>query len=153
MAGGSGVDSLTGAEGNDTFVITENMATAVGTFLGDVITDFQDGANNMQDILQFSVTALNRLATLAGQTAGSLVSGVISNAMGYTGAAGTQGANFLVTGTNTVAANQVYAQFLYSTESGALSFDVDGTGSKAAINVAMIGQSKSLDALDFAFVA
>lgn len=153
LVGGTGVDSLTGGEGNDTFVITENLASAVGTFLGDVITDFQDGANNVQDILQFSVTALNRLATAAGQTAGSLVSAIVSNAQGYTGAAGAQGANFLVTGTNTVAANQAYAQFLYSTENGALSFDVDGTGNTAAITLAMIGQAKTLDAADFSFVA
>ncbi|MDH4396864.1 MAG: S8 family serine peptidase [Limnobacter sp.] len=152
IAGGTGSDNLTGGDGNDTFLLTENMAAAVGTFLGDTITDFQDGANNVQDLLQFSVTALNRLATIAGQTAGSLVSGVISNAQGYTGAAGAQGANFLVTGATAVTANQAYAQFLYSSDNGQLAFDVDGTGSTAAINIAMVGQSKTLDAADFAFV-
>lgn len=145
ITGGAGADQLTGGAGADTFVLVAaglaNNAAVTACF-GDTITDFQDGnAVATQDILQFSAASLAQLT------------GFVSNAGGLTGAAGAQGANFLVAGAGAQVASQAYAQLLFNTTTGVLSIDADGTGAGAAVVIGTVGVGATLTAADFLFVA
>lgn len=141
LVGGAGVDRLTGGNGSDTFVLTENVSAPVGQFLGDVILDFQDGSAGVQDLLQFSSTALARLAGWSGSN------------NGLTGLAGDQGASFLVKGTGDQTPTLAFAQFLYNAGTGDLALDTDGTGSNGAVLIGNVGANKELSAADFVFIA
>jgi Ca2+-binding RTX toxin-like protein len=50
-------------------------------------------------------------------------------------------------------ATSASAQFLYNTGSGQVSFDVDGTGAGAAVNLVTLVGSPALTAADFLLVA
>lgn len=144
LVGGEGNDTITGGAGADTFVLVEaglaSNAAVVAVF-GDTITDFQDGnAVATQDVLQISAASLAN------------ITGFVANAAGITGAAGAQGANFLVAGAGAQVANQAYAQLLFNTTTGVLSIDADGTGVGAAVTIGTVGVGATLTAADFLFV-
>ena len=50
-------------------------------------------------------------------------------------------------------ANQASAQFLYDTGTGQVSFDADGTGGGAAVNLVTLVGAPALTAADFVIVA
>lgn len=120
IEGGAGNDTLTGGAGADTFAYN---APSEGR---DTITDF-----SADDIFKIS----------ASNFGGGLVAGInLSMSASATGVF-VSSANPVALGTS--------ANFLYSTATGLLSFDVDGSGSKAALSLATLTATPSLSTAQF----
>lgn len=115
LRGGGGKDILTGGGGKDTFVYKTANEGA------DRITDF--GGN---DRFKFSARGFG----------GGLVVGTELSTQASATGVFVSGENPTPLGTN--------ANFLYSTDTGILSFDVDGTGSHSALDIAKITGTPSL---------
>ena len=136
LIGGAGNNTLYGTSRGDVFLggagsdtLTGGLGADVFRFLNaahgnDTITDFLSGTDKLQLVSsEFGGLALGALA------AGNLVSGAAP------------------------AANLASAQFLYNTSSGQVSFDADGTGIGAAVNLVTLVGSPTLSAADFLMVA
>ncbi len=134
MNGGAGNDTLNGGADND--ILTggagvdrltggtgaDRFVFAATGDLGDVIADYDDS-----DLLQFSAKAFGRPGALVlGQT--------------------------LIVNDNPASAVAKKATFLFDTDTGALSFDRDGTGKAGAVVVATLTGVTALDFSDFLFV-
>jgi hypothetical protein len=120
-------DLLFGGAGND--ILTGGLGQDLFRFVNasqgnDTITDFAAGV----DKLQLVSSGFANLA-LGGLAAGSFVSGAAP------------------------VATSASAQFLYNTGSGQVSFDADGTGAGAAVNLVTLVGSPALTAADFLLVA
>jgi Ca2+-binding RTX toxin-like protein len=110
LNGGSGLDRLTGGLGADTFVFSTLATTTLGSTV-DTVTDFAAGEG---DKLAFSKTVFTAL-------------GVI----------GALGVDAFFAGT---AAQDATDRIIYNQATGNLFYDPDGTGSKAAVLVATLGE-------------
>ena len=113
LIGKAGNDSLTGGAGSDTFWFD---TAANATTNRDTITDFVSGT----DKLQFSVSALTALGTI-GQ--------FIANDPRFWSSA-------------TGVAHDLDDRLIYNTASGILSYDSDGTGAVAAVQLELLGAAK-----------
>ncbi len=122
LVGGLGADTLIGGAGNDTFVF-DNLG--VGGI--DTIKDFISGS----DLLQLDSTVFAPLTALGGVQAGNLVIGDSS--------------------VGAVSAADADDYLLFDANTGILSFDADGSGLGAAVEIAQIG-AVSLSAADFMVV-
>ena len=111
LAGGNGNDTLTGGFGADTFVFNTQPHAATNH---DTITDFQPGV----DVLQFSKGVFTTIASSVG---------------------GHLNANEFWSDNGVTAGHDVDDRFVYDTTSGNLYYDADGSGSGAAVLVALIG--------------
>ena len=127
LIGGNGNDTLTGGLGADTFAFTTQPNASTNH---DTITDFQPGV----DVLQFSK--------------GSYTS--ISSAIG-----GLLNANEFWSGSGVTSGHTVDDRFVYDTATGNLYYDADGSGSGAAVLVALIGTTThpALASTDISVVA
>ncbi|WP_292930104.1 calcium-binding protein [Novosphingobium sp. PASSN1] len=126
LSGGAGQDRLTGGTGADRFVFDAPLA---GT--GDTITDFSH-AQGDRIVLDKSVFT------------------------GLTGAANTALADAaFFAGAGATAAQDASDRLIYNTSTGVLLYDRDGTGSAAAVQIALIGEAThpALVAGDFLLIA
>ena len=138
-------DLLTGGAGNNTLQGTVNADLILGGAGADVLT----GGLGADLFRYINGTQGNDVITdfLAGTDHLQLVSS------GFGGLAlGALGAGNLVSGAAPVA-NLASAQFLYNTTSGQVSFDADGTGAGAAVNLVTLVGSPPVTAADFLLVA
>ena len=112
--GGNGNDSLTGGAGNDGFVFDVMGNTSSNK---DTITDFA----KTQDILWFSKSVYTAFSALNANT--NILSGQFWSGAGVT------------------TAHDTDDRIIYNTTTGILYYDADGTGSSAAVQVALVGAS------------
>ena len=122
LKGGLGNDVLTGGGGKDCFDFTSALSTLTNV---DTITDFTIGS----DKIRLDNSIMNKLQTTAG---------MLSKASYWEGAGITKG-------------HDADDRILYDTASGKLYYDADGSGSIAAVQIALIGTSShaNLDYTDF----
>ena len=111
LNGGAGQDRLTGGLGSDTFLFATTNSATLGSTV-DIVTDFAAGEG---DKLAFSKTVFAAL-----------------------GAVGTLGTDAFYAGT---AAHDATDRIIYDAASGNLFYDADGTGSRAAVLVATLGDT------------
>ena len=112
LDGAGGVDTLTGGEGADTFVIANNGEGVDA----DLITDFYSGEDLIVlDLASYGVSA---------EELGLLSSGLVSAESFVTGA-----------GARALDSND---HFIFDTAQGILKFDIDGSGDEAAVAIARI---------------
>lgn len=124
LFGNSGTDSLSGAEGADSFVY-ENLDSEI-----DTITDFSIG-----DRLLFSASGFD-----GGLVAGTNLTEVDSETGDF------------ISSTNPYSLG-TGASFAYETDTGLLSFDPDGTGSLAAVDLALLSNMPTLSSEQFSIIA
>jgi Ca2+-binding RTX toxin-like protein len=129
LAGGTGKDTLTGGTAADRFVFDSSLAGSAAIF--DTITDF-NRAQGDRIVLDKSVFT------------------------GLSGAANTALADtaFFASASAT-AAQDASDRLIYNTTTGALLYDRDGTGSAAAVQIALIGTTThpAMVAADFLLIA
>lgn len=111
LNGGAGLDRLTGGLGGDTFLFASITSTTLGSSV-DTLTDFAAGEG---DKLAFSKAVFTAL-----------------------GAIGALGADAFHAG---AAANDATDRIIYNQATGNLFYDPDGTGSRAAVLVATLGDA------------
>jgi Ca2+-binding RTX toxin-like protein len=141
LTGTSGKDLIIGFDGNDTITGNGGGDTMIGgggadhfrfnakTDGIDTIVDFTSGV----DVLDFSRLAFgNHLAAGHGNTGTLDASHFAANSDGQATAA--------------------TAQFIYDTTNHILSFDADGTGGTAAVQIALLGNAPVLTNTDFHLV-
>lgn len=130
ITGGAGADTLTGGLGNDIFVynvVADWNAT-------ETITDFATSAVNANvfsnssmningDVLQFSLANLAAMTGYVSLTTTAPTGGNASTLVA---------ADFINVGNGPIAATAAHAQFIYNSDTTALYFDADGTGSNAS---------------------
>ena len=146
ITGGTGNDILFGGLGTDTFVIADIETNGSDQFFSFTTSTDAAAVAQGRDTLQFSTADLKAVAgfTAAGDGAALTLSD------------GTKVA--FVEGAGAVSADAV-ATFVYDDTTGVLSFDADGTGAGAAINVGTFysdsGSTLITDILaaDFNFIA
>ncbi len=119
LVGGAGNDTLNGGAGTDTFVF--DTAPNALTNL-DTLQDFTSGA----DKLSFSRAVFTGFAATGAMSVDAFWSGA---------------------GVNT--AHDATDRFIYNTTTGALWYDADGTGSTAAVQVALLTGAPALAYTDF----
>ncbi|MGB1328283.1 MAG: S8 family serine peptidase [Porticoccaceae bacterium] len=112
LDGAGGVDTLTGGQGSDTFVIANNGAGIDA----DLITDFTSG----EDLIVLDLASYGIFA----EELGLLSSGLVS-------------ADSFVTGAGARALDSD-DHFIFDNAQGILTFDIDGSGDEEAVTVAQI---------------
>jgi len=129
-AGGAGNDTLVGGLGNDTLsggtgrdVFVFNSATAKNV---DTILDFVSGTDKIH--LSQSVFAIS-------------------------GATGNLSNNAFWAAAGAVKGNDANDRVVFNTTTGALYYDADGSGSVAAVQIALLGSSASTAFSDFVLIA
>lgn len=127
LMAGDGNDSLSGGAGNDT-ILGQNGADALTGGLGDDLFRYQSAAQGGDTITDFSNTTGNndRFSIAVSGFGGGLVGGSLS------------ASQFVLRTTNTNAAIDGNDRFIFNTVSNTLWFDVDGTGSQAAVLLATL---------------
>ena len=125
--GDAGVDTMTGGGGNDVLYGGTGNDTLTGGTGADyfIFNTALDAATNMDIIVDFSVVddtirLENGIMTGLGLTTGTLAEGAFHSGI----------VNF---------ATQADDRIIYNTSTGALFYDVDGTGATAAVQIALIG--------------
>ena len=123
LAGGAGNDILTGGTGADTFVFASAPDAASNL---DTLQDF----TSRSDKLSFSRTVFTGFAGTGAMSVDAFWSGAGVNA-----------------------AHDATDTFIYNTTSGALWYDADGTGAKAAVQVPLLTGTPALAFSDFLIAA
>lgn len=123
LTGGNGNDVLNGGAGVDTFVF-DTAASAITNL--DTVQDFASGS----DVLAFRRGVFSAFSTTGGISADAFWSGAGVNA-----------------------AHDATDRFIYNTTTGALWYDRDGTGSTAAVQVAILTGQPALAHTDFQIIA
>lgn len=144
--GGAGADSLTGGDGRDTLTGGAGDDLIQGGRRGDMVTGgdgadrFRFGASNEGgDAIADFVTGVDVIEVVRGGFLGGLQAGMDLLAAGR-----------FVEG---AVANAARGQFLYDATTGTLRWDIDGTGTRAAVILAELGAGTALDAADIVVIA
>jgi Ca2+-binding RTX toxin-like protein len=138
ISGGGGSDTLSGAGGADYLIGGADVDSLTGGSGADTFV-YYDSTEGQDTITDFT-TAVDCLA-FRGNTSGG------SSFFNFApGATLTLGTNFITSGS--VATNAV-PTFIYF--GGVLSYDADGTGGGAAVNIATLATSPTLAASDIKF--
>jgi Ca2+-binding RTX toxin-like protein len=132
LQGGSGSDRLTGGNGNDTL----NGGAGADTFVFDTSANLATNYDTLQDFASGTDTLAFRRAVFTGLAA----TGALSADAFWSGA-----------GVN--AAHDASDRFIYNTTTGVLWYDRDGTGSSAAVQVAVLSGAPGLAFTDFQIIA
>ena len=131
--GGLGNDSLTGGSGNDTFIFNTRLNATTNK---DIITDF----SHADDSIQFSKAIMTGFVTIGALNANDFkVTSGVGIGTPFTG----------------YSAFDTSDRIIYNKDSGALYYDVDGSGKTAAIQVALIGTTThptDIDHTDFMII-
>ena len=141
LNGGAGVDVLIGGAGNDTLIGGLGNDTLTGGDGNDVFIFNTAIANNVDTILDFVAGTdkiqLSKSVFTSLGTTGSLTNNAFWSAAGA------------------VAGHDADDRVVYNTTTGALYYDADGTGSVAAVQIAILGSSShpTLTNADFAVIA
>lgn len=122
LHGGEGADRLTGGVGRDSFVFD----TKFGASNIDTITDFKTGEDH--------IVISPWIVPGSGLTPGGLWKGQF-----YAAAGATEG-------------HDANDRLIYNTTTGALYYDVDGSGSKDAVQIAVLTGAPTLHSGDFAII-
>jgi Ca2+-binding RTX toxin-like protein len=143
ITGGAGADTITPGLGSDTIVNADIDNDGL-----DVISSFTTGTDGAgvgegADTLQFSDADLKGLTGFADGV--SATGTLLTFNDGITKAE-------LIVGAGAVA-DEAVATFAFDTSTYTLTFDADGTGANAAIDVVTLTGVTDLAAADFAFVA
>jgi len=150
ITGGTGNDILFGGLGTDTFVIADIENNGSDQFFTFTTNGDNANVNQGTDVLQFSDADLTGVASFVAYTGGGAGLALTLN----DGATDVE----LVSGANAQASG-AEAAFLFDTSTGVLSFDADGSGAGAVINVGTFysdsGSTLITDILaaDFNFIA
>jgi Ca2+-binding RTX toxin-like protein len=133
LIGDAGDNLLEGFDGDDALTGGGGADTLIGGFGADafVYLTSADGGDSIED---FAVG--DRLAITAAGFGGGL-------------AAGTLAANYFVAGSGAVANEAGHGQFLYDTDTGDLSWDVDGTDGLGPESIAKLQSAPALSVADF----
>lgn len=144
--GGAGADSLTGGDGRDTLTGGAGDDLIQGGRRGDTVTGgdgadrFRFGASNEGgDAIADFVTGVDVIEVVRGGFLGGLQVGMDLLAAGR-----------FVEG---AVANAARGQFLYDATTGTLRWDIDGTGTRAAVILAELGAGTALGAADIVVIA
>ena len=136
LIGGAGADTLTGNAGNDRLVGGAGIDTLFGNAGADVFV-LQNLAVDRDTIRDFE--AADQIEVSAALFGGGLVAGSLA-------------ANqFLSNGTGV--AGDSDDRFVYNNSTGALYFDIDGSGATARVQIATLTGMPTLTAGDFTIVA
>jgi Ca2+-binding RTX toxin-like protein len=146
ITGGAGADTITPGLGND--IIANADIDNEGLDVIASFTTVTDGAGIAEgaDTLQFSETDLAGLTGFTAYTGSGTTIDIDGNSSGATLVA-------FVSGAGAQVATAAEAAFLFNQTTGTLSFDADGTGANAAIDVVTLTGVTDLAAGDFTFVA
>jgi uncharacterized protein YaiE (UPF0345 family) len=146
ITGGAGIDNITPGLGNDT-IVNSDIANE-GLDVIDSFTTGTDGAGVGEgaDTLQFSETDLGGLTGFAAYTGTGTTIDIDGDSSGATLVE-------FVSGAGAQVATAAQAAFLFNQTTGTLSFDADGTGTNAAIDVVTLTGVTDLAPADFGFAA
>ncbi len=141
LNGGAGNDSLSGGVGNDTLIGGLGNDTLSGGIGNDVFVFNSATANNLDTILDFT-TGTDKI---------QLSKSIFANL----GATGNLTENAFWSAAGAVKGNDANDRIVYNTTTGALYYDADGSGSGAAVQIALLGTSSHPATLfsDFAVIA
>ena len=132
LQGGTGTDRLTGGNGNDTL----NGGTGADTFVFETAANLATNYDTLQDF----VSGTDKLAFSRAVFTGFAATGAMSIDAFWSGA-----------GVN--AAHDATDRLIYNTSTGVLWYDRDGTGSAAAVQVAVLTGAPGLAFTDFQIIA
>ncbi|NEZ56742.1 M10 family metallopeptidase [Adonisia turfae] len=141
--GGAGHDIITGGFGNDRLNGDKGNDQLVGGAGNDILTggagadkfQFKSLQHGIDSITDFVRAQGDRITLVASGLGGGLTQGLL-------------GAEQFVLGSATDANDRV----LYNSSTGALSFDIDGSGSTKAVQIATLSAGTSLTRSDFVVV-
>jgi len=139
LNGGAGNDSLMGGAGNDTLIGGLGNDTLSGGIGNDVFVFNSATANNLDTILDFT-TGTDKI---------QLSKSIFANL----GATGNLTENSFWSAAGAVKGNDANDRVVYNTTTGALYYDADGSGSGAAVQIALLGTSTTTSFSDFAVIA
>lgn len=146
----SGVKIVSGLLGADTFFFDNSGTASTWNVKLNAIIDFGTGgrntAANSGDVLQFSHADL---AALTGYANASLAYTIPTGSGSTTLTADSN----IAQGAGVITATGTDTQFIYNSTTGAVYYDADGSGSGAAVQVAIIATGLTLTATDFLIVA
>jgi len=131
LTGGVGNDTLTGGVGNDTLTGGVGNDTLTGGVGNDTYT-FNSSSEKLDKIADFNVADDAIRVSAAGFGGGLVPGGAISSSQ-------------FVIGSGSIHPSQ---RFIYNNATGALSFDVDGSGVGAQVQIATLGTNLPLTNLD-----
>jgi trimeric autotransporter adhesin len=150
LQGDAGVDSLDGGAGDDVLV----GGTGNDTLLGGLGNDTLSGGIG-NDVFVFNTAIGNNVDTIVDFTTGSdkiqLSKSIFANA----GATGNLTNNAFWSAAGAVKGHDADDRVVYNTTTGALYYDADGSGSVAAVQIAILGTSThpATAYTDFAVIA
>ena len=141
MNGNSGNDNLYGGAGADTISGGAGQDLIYGGVGNDILT-----GGSSSDTFVFDTTLTNNKDTITdfSHTEGDMI--YLSRNIFTQLAAGTLSTDAYYAGT---AAHDATDRIIYNSLTGALSYDMDGTGSKKAVVFATLGTSLSISNIDF----
>jgi Ca2+-binding RTX toxin-like protein len=141
LNGGAGNDSLIGGAGNDTLIGGLGNDTLSGGTGTDVFVFNSATANNLDTILDFT-TGTDKI---------QLSKSIFANL----GSTGNLTENAFWSAAGAVKGNDANDRVVYNTTTGALYYDADGSGSGAAVQIALLGTSSHPTTAfsDFAVIA
>jgi serralysin len=139
LNGGEGDDQLDGGAGNDIFLGGLGNDTLSGGIGNDVFVFNSATTNNLDTILDF-VTGTDKI---------QLSKSIFSNL----GATGNLTENAFWSDAGAVKGNDANDRVVHNTTTGALYYDADGSGSGAAVQIALLGTSTTVSFSDFAVIA
>ena len=174
ILGDAGADNLTGGDGNDTFVFLASTDFVKAAVAGDVITDFESGADKIllgKGLLPTSFYALTDVLKADGVTAGTdgiyetiklvkPLNGALAKSetiewfrsdltMKTTMVNGVETQTGLVdSASGTLKSDD---RLIYDANSGILWYDADGVGTTAAVKIVQLDGAPALTATDIQF--
>jgi Ca2+-binding RTX toxin-like protein len=125
ITGNAGANSLDGGDGNDTLMGGDGLDSLTGGAGSDVFKLSSAASQNMDTILDF-VSGEDKIY-------------LSKAAFAKVGSSGNLKANAFYTDANATAGHDADDRIVYNSATGALYYDADGSGSVAAVQIAIIG--------------